>query len=389
MTFTWYTDTAPNFAKQKEMATTNDQVFNITIEKDHPIIKLDFADIDAPMDSLKIDAIGIRGQLQESVSPSVATMDQESNRVAEANANRMMQSYFTRYSNGPVTVQIMCRRTTTINGLNVGDWTLIDVDQLPNQATHLRGGNRIMQVVSKTPDGIRINVKLIDGAVNSTMAVPTINSIAANSSYPNNAANVSITTSEDARVILQYALTPIGASQPSSGDAGWTRGDVDVLYSETKLMYIDRLASGADLWVRAHCESIVGNDVKMPSAWVYSSNHSLTQLAAPTSLTITNISYKSAKVNWVPSAQPAKLEVLLASPTGSTLHSVVVLPSGSNNYTLRGLELNPSITNTVGVRYVDVLFGRSDIVTTSFNASGSAQQLPDLGEIIVYFGDVV
>jgi hypothetical protein len=384
----WYTDIVSNFNKQKENATTNDQVFNITTEKDHPIVKLAFNDMDAKPNTLKIEAIGVRGQIQEPVSGSITTAEQESDTIARLVANQLTQPYTQRYSNGTPSIIILCRRTATINSLNIGDWTLVDIDMMPNQATHLRGGNRIMQVVGKSFDGVKVRLTLIDGAINSTMAVPTINSVVANATLANNAVNVSITTTENARVLVQYAVTPSGGSQPSSGDAGWIHGTIGVINNTTQTLYVDSLPSGIKVWIRARAESVATADVKMPSAWVYSTGTILGSLSAPSNLVISNISTKSAKLTWIPTER-TKTEVRLASPPASSMNSVVLLPSGSTTYTLRGLDLLASPSCSVGIRHVDNVLGRSTIISGSFVAIGSPDQLPDLGEIIVYYGDTV
>jgi len=71
-----------------------------------------------------------------------------------------LKKYFDRNQFGNPLVQLTCIRNATTNGLKVGDFVLVDVDVLPNQALHTRGGTRIYQIVQKNVDGIQIEFNL-------------------------------------------------------------------------------------------------------------------------------------------------------------------------------------------------------------------------------------
>ena len=55
-----------------------------------------------------------------------------------------------------------CRRTNTVNNLQIGDWVYIDVDMLPNPTLNTRGGTRLFQVSSTANAGSVKNMILID-----------------------------------------------------------------------------------------------------------------------------------------------------------------------------------------------------------------------------------
>lgn len=127
--------------------------------------------------------------------------------------------------------------------------------------------------------------------------------------------------------------------------------------------------------------------MKLPSPWVYAaSSVALSNLSAPTGLSITGITGASATASWATGSTTADVEVLLGSPSGSALTRIVKLAAGSNNYKLLGLDTYVSTSFTCGVRHVEG-FNVSLTITASFDTAGQAiPQLPDINYVLVYIG---
>lgn len=338
---------------------------------------LNTGDIGIAGNDLAIDAIGNRWFYAD--VGDYAASAQFGQTVADA----AIAGITNRFLFGCPTVKLDLHKTTNILGMNVGDYVITNVDQLPNSNTHLRGGSRLMQITEYSPQHDRIQLTLLDGALTASMATPTLNSVSA---FGANNVQVSLTTVEDANIELQIALTGVGASQPLSSSPLWhTIGFVPC--NNTTVSYWFGAPKGHRVWVRARSFAPPGTNLKLPSGYTApgSAYLDLAALSAPTGLTITGITPKSFTSSWTPTEANAQVQVLIASPSGSDYRDTVLLMPGSNHWIVTGADSYPASSFTVGVRHVDDV-NASAITSRSFGVSGSAATLPSMSYVLRLIG---
>jgi hypothetical protein len=300
---------------------------------------------------------------------------------AKSKALKLAGNIFNRFKSGNPEIQLDCIRNSTTNDIDIGDFVLVNSNILPNQALRTRGGTRIYQVTDKNIDGISINFGLFDSGINATMNTPSFGSFVGTNA---NAISSSITTTDNANVEIECAIVTQGDAQPSANSTSWLLRTTVNVSSSTKPILLTNLPEGRTVYLRARSFNPDNTDIKLPSAYAYSSGYTLNGIAAPTNVIVSNITNRSATVNWSNTNSFYLTEVLLASPAGVPNTSIIQLPASSSTYTLIGLNENTSTSHTVGVRYVDSFGGFSSMASASFVASGSATKLDAPAALTLY-----
>ena len=296
-------------------------------------------------------------------------------------ANKVASNMFNRFKSGNPEVQIDCIRNNTTNAIDIGDFVLVNSDILPNQALHTRGGTRVFQVIDKNIDGLNVNFGLFDSGINATMNTPSFGAFVATNA---NAVSSSITTTQNANVDLEYAVVQQGASVPSSTSTSWLLYGAFNISSSTQPILLTQLPEGRTIYLRARAFVPDNSDLKLPSPYVYSSGSTLNGIASPTNVVVSNITARSATINWTSTNDFYFPQILLASPAGVPDTTIIQLPASSSTYTLSGLNENSSTSHTVGVRYIDSYGGFSRMASASFTASGSAVTLDAPAALTLY-----
>lgn len=382
--FTYYMESSAGLSRTSKNLTISPDIESV-VETTYTTILLPSA-VDAVDASYKRDTIdmnGVRGVLKNVLNANnVGQVNQTSAyNVTRAAANRLATEYFNRRKSGIPTVRLSTVRNTKTNAIKVGDFVLVEVEVLPNQATRSRGGTRVMQVLQKTPNGLENEFELIDSGLNAVMATPTLGTV---TSPSENSVSFSVTTSEKAMVEIEVAVVPAGGSVPAAGSLSWMLLERLLVNATTVTHRIDGLPEGQRIFVRIRATSPDNTLIKLPSPWVTSSGLDLNNLGTPTTVTVTNITSRSAKVTWVNTETDYPIEIWLASPAGTPDTQITALPAGSTSFVLRGLDKNSSTSHRVGVRYVDGLLGFGPFATADFTATGDAPTLDAPAAILIY-----
>lgn len=300
---------------------------------------------------------------------------------AKSNALKLAANIFNRFKSGNPEILVECIRNNTTNNIDVGDFVLVTSDVLPNQALRKRGGTRIFQVTEKDIDGIRIKFGLFDSGINTTMTAPSFGTI---TSPLANIISGSVTTTQNANVELEYAVVTEGGAQPATNSTAWLLHSAYAVNNTSKGFVLSNLPEGRTIYLRARAVTPDTTDIKLPSSYVYSSGITLSGITPPSSVSVTNITNRSATVSWTNSNSFYNVEVLLASPSGVPTTSIIDLPASSSIYNLTGLNNNTSTSHTVGVRYTDNFGGFSRIASASFTATGTAPTLDAPAALLLY-----
>ena len=300
---------------------------------------------------------------------------------AIAKALKAASNIFNRFKSGNPEIAIECIRNNTTNAIDIGDFVFVTSDVLPNQALRTRGGTRIFQVNEKNIDGIRVKFGLFDSGINETMSVPSFGTI----TTPGiNTLSGSISASQKANVELEYAVVAEGGALPAANNSAWLLNSAYAISASAKPFTIQNLPEGRTIYLRARAVTPDLSDIKLPSAYVYSSGSTLSGIASPSAVSVSNITNRSATVNWTNTNSFYNVEILLASPAGVPSTSIINLPASSSVYNLIGLNENTSTGHTVGVRYTDNFGGFSRIASASFTATGSAVTLDAPAALTLY-----
>lgn len=340
---------------------------------------------DSSYKGMDVDMIGVRGVNNSLITSGQGTMENvPAFQYTQGKALRYIQDIYNRNKAGNPAVSISIARSgsgVTVTEAAIGDFVLVSGDVLPNQATHIRGGTRIYQVVSKNDIGASVDLSLLDSGINATMNTPSFGAV---TSPLANLVSSSITTTDNALVEIEYAVVQSGSAQPAPTSNSWLMFQAIPISASTHQLEIDSMPEGRTIFLRARSVTPDSGDLKLPSSYVFSSGVTLQDIPAITGVTVTNITTRSAVVNWTNTNTFYSIEVLLASPAGVPDTSIIVLSPESDIFQLLGLDKNSSTSHTVGVRYIDDLSGFGPMTTASFTATGTADTLDDPAALILY-----
>lgn len=268
-------------------------------------------------------------------------------------------------------------RNANSNPVKLGTYALLTLQETPDPSINERGGTRIGLCVERSEDGPAVTLRFLDCGSNATAPTPSI-SVAANTSNPGSAADVTVTLANLLGVTLpamvEIISTPPGtASRPAVADPAWRA--VRVLEASGSFT-VTALPSGSRVWFRAHSLSYASGGRVIPSANVYPSAQYIdtAALTAPSSLTATGVTKNAATLTWTPGSSAYEVEVLVragaSAPTGLAGESVTRMNGSSTTYDLLGLS-GPGVVYTAGVRHIDRYGGFSTMATVTFTTTSS------------------
>jgi hypothetical protein len=280
------------------------------------------------------------------------------------------------------------RRTSNMNA-KPGELRLVDVDALPDPATHLRGGLRLMRCLESTEDGPTIDLRLLDLAV--AVIAPTLFTLSQPVQQTGNTRYGAATTvalnGQVEPVEVRYAVTDTSVgSAPADTSPLWTTVD---FVTAARDVTVARLPSGKRIWFQGRSVPAAGTALKIPSAWVLAGGTGRVDLAtvtAPSALTVPGgtLSGRRAIATWTVGDSTLFTEIRLAQPTTDPPVRIDQVPPGANRYELLGLDLSTSYK--IEIAHPDGFGGYSAAANTTFTTTGSALVCPDPGGIAIGVG---
>jgi hypothetical protein len=241
---------------------------------------------------LEIDAIGLRWFESE-------RLQERSRRdIMQGQRRRLADELRGLYGSGASTVNGDFRRTATVIGLAPGSTVIGQFNQLPDPATNQRGGPRLFRVVDASPLGLPIGLELLDLGPASVMVAPTVGALGAGAD-PSSQVTVppTLNASGDPVAIEVAVTTTSVAALINVPAAAW---QVDQLVTTSGTVTVSNLPSGRRVWVRLRSQPTGGTLVRLPSAYVSPATpfRDTTALTAPSSLTVSSVTSKSAVLTW-------------------------------------------------------------------------------------------
>lgn len=337
--------------------------------------------VDDGSETFEVDMNGLRAFSNIITPLSQSTWNQTDVDYRQRRVYDLARNILNRFKAGSPNIVVTTLRNANTNSMRVGDFINVELSVLPNQATHARGGTRIMQILSKYASGMNYEMELLDSGINQRMAAPTIGSL---SSPAIGTVSASVTTTENAVVNVQYAAVDLSGSQPPENSNAWVMASLSTINNITKTIAFDNVPEGRTIYVRARTESPYNEDLKLPSRWVSGGSINLTNITTPSSVSVSNITARSAVITWTNTNTRFPIDVYMASPAGVLTQRVATLPAGSTVYLASGLHLNTSTSHRVGIRYTDPYLGFGSFATADFTATGSVPKLDAPAAIKLY-----
>jgi hypothetical protein len=307
---------------------------------------------------LEIDAIGLR------FFESERLQERARRDVIEGQRRRLADEIRGLYGSGSVTTSSDFRRTATVLALAPGATVIGQFAQLPDPATNQRGGPRLFRVVDASPLGLPIGLELLDLGPASVMVAPTVGALGAGAD-PSSQVTVPPTLNASGDpVAIEVAVTATTVSALINVPAAaW---QVDQLVTASGTATISNLPSGRRVWVRLRSQPTGGTLVRLPSAYVSPATpfRDTTALTAPSSLTVSSVTSKSAVLSWT-NGSAVEVQVALRGILAgfgpvdprADQYVILTLKPGSTTVTipadLTGVDLY------VAVRHIDRLGGVS------------------------------
>jgi hypothetical protein len=346
---------------------------DITADVGRPALGVKYLDIDAP---------GLRRPVKSYTTEDATTVEE----WLAARAQTVRWHYLPMVGWGVMEVGITCRRTTNVQSLWPGEWVSVEVDMLPDPATKVRGGARLMCITGRQEDGVQIKFSLIDAGPVTSAGVPTVGALATGSVNGKHYIEVPITRNANSDpVVIEYAITGQGASRYVEPDSDSTLWHQSQTATANGTYTVGPFPSNATVFFRARSEP--ASRLRLPSEWAFPSGNNYYDTSAYTAPSSLGISPSTAlsgtntyTLSWTngDATLPVALRIentrLMTTFDGlpSTFH--MVLPPGSTQ-----LVINPWITTpapaatTLGrvhVAHIDP-FGGNISATLNFSVADS------------------
>lgn len=321
---------------------------------------------------VKVDALGTRLQIGD--------FDYNTGQVTSEALERQVEGWlrtaFEPFATGATRVRLRCRRTDTADGIYPGTWCAVEVSLLPDPATSARGGTRLMLCVGRSEQGLALDLDLLDAGASGVAVPPSGLAIATVAADPS---AIDATFSPNAAgddVRLEYAVTrTTTATRPGEMDPAWTYGATSI----GPALRLTKLPRGSRIWVRARSQP-GGPDLKLPSAWVFSTPASLDlpAIGAITGISLTNLYANRVDVAWTVGDSSMQVEFYFTegpAPT-SWSRSMLKYQLGPGSSRIRLTSLTASTQYTIGLRHRDTHGGASAMTTHTFTTGATPGVAP-------------
>ncbi|MGN6110833.1 MAG: hypothetical protein ACTHU0_37370, partial [Kofleriaceae bacterium] len=278
------------------------------------------------------------------------------------------------YADGPTWYEVPGRyASANVALVRPGSYAILDLDVVPDPATNLRGGSRLVLCTSRSEEGLSVRLRFLDCGASGTAVAPTIGTPTERVGDQVYCAEATVTlnaSAQPARVDFAITATSVGV-RPADDDPAWTKAaDVDA----TGQALIPRAPMGGRLWVRARTEPQPGAQLQIPSGWVYPAGTGyvdLTGMTAPSAVGVVSATADTTYLTWANGDASRRIEIYCAPGavpgTWTPAMRVATLDAGSVKCPLGFLTaLAAATAYAVGVRHIDEGGGASAFATQTF-----------------------
>lgn len=331
----------------------------------------------------EIDAIGLRAQPQERTPVSIWGAGGTPDRGiwADQTLEGLMRIPQRPFGRGPATIKLKCRRTANVASTFPGTLHLLTISSLPDPASNLRGGTRLVRCLERAERGIGIDFTFLDMGTSGVATAPTLANPAQATGDTFQGSQDAITlngSNQSAEVHYAVTATSVG-TKPADSAASWTSAKT-IFQSMTVVVH--NLPINSRIWWRARTFDLLG--VQMPSAWVYPATQfvDLAAITAPSAMAVSAIKDTTAHLAWTNGAS-YPIALYLVTPIGDPLQLIMRLAEGTTSWDLTGLTANTQYK--VEVRHIRD-GGETAGSNATFTTTNSPQVCPAGGRTTILVG---
>lgn len=291
-------------------------------------------------------------------------------KTVESFAASQAKRIFNRFGDGPIFTEKL-PALKSAETLTHGEFIILSVPTYPNLVGSTRGGDRMLQVISRRFSAAGPTLDLLDaGPKTQPLAAPSLSCIQ-NVANPKTAIDVTISSlPTGAGYLLQQARN---ATEPAADSDLWVdieAGDAD------ETITVDGLPSGTTVWFRAR--SVAPN--RISSLWSTATSCATEAMSAPTGLSSANVTGCSFDLSWTLGESDFSVQVTLDGD------AVLTLSPGATEAEIHDgfANIEVSTSYTVGVRHVDGFGGQSALTTLGVTTTATPDTGPTpLGAIVL------
>ena len=288
----------------------------------------------------EIVAIGLRHQTGETIALPIGSSFNitDRNLWAEYTLQGLMRIPQRPFGRGPTTTKVKCRRTANTTPTFPGTLHILTFTALPDPATNLRGGTRLVRCLERTERGIGIDFTFLDLGSSGTATAPTLGTPAQMPGNTFEGAQVAVTlngSTQSAEVHYAVTATSVG-TKPADTSAAWTPAQT---IFQGLTVVVQNLPINSRVWWRARTFDLAG--VLLPSAWAYPSTQfvDLATYNPPTSLVASLLTNTTVHLAWT-NGSSLPIAMYLVTPTTDPLQKILSLDDGTTSWDLTKLTAN-------------------------------------------------
>ena len=293
------------------------------------------------------------------------------------------------FARGAPTAEVTLVRTQALDGLNIGDACLQQLNGLIDPSTWKRGGTRLARVVGKSVDGRhRMRLRLVDLGANLTPAAPTLGTMAQETGNTRHGVKIPISALNAAAdaVLLQIAITDTATgTRPVEASSLWVTVGI---YTAAADVFVRRLGANVRVWARARSQPVESKLPQLPGNWVFPGGTGRVDTAtipAPSAVTVTPatiLTSSTVQESWTAGSTAYQTIVGLEQPA-STDTDVDTLAAGQTTRTLNDyLTANTTYTSAYAYHRDSAggisAKGRSGSFTTPVGFQGPTWATPSI-----------
>ena len=286
------------------------------------------------------------------------------------------------YGRGAAVATFAFRRTTNVLNCWPGTWRIATLDPMPDPDDHDRGGSRLVLCLGREEAGPIIRLTLLDAAVNVVSDDPTLGTLAQGTITEHEATMALTLNGDDHAVRLEVAITDTSVgTRPVVGSELW---NFDTRVTADGTATLRNLPSNSRIWLRGRSEPAEGDEMKLPSDWVFPTTPgagyiTTDAIAAPTSAAVGSLTATTGVLTWTNGNANYPIEILLKTGTAPAswvrADRIGMAGPGVASYTLIGLD-GPSEQHTAGVRHIDSYGGVSAVDNDTFSTLTTTPDCP-------------
>jgi hypothetical protein len=283
----------------------------------------------------------------------------------------------------PMETTLTCARTANTIPRLAGDFAICDISTLPNPASNLRGGPRLVRILEATDDAERPlrTLRCLDAGPTTAALSPTIGTVTLASEDLTGAILVPVTLNANGDpVALETAATETTATSAPAG--AWVQ---QPLVTATGTVRVSGLPSNRRIWTRIRSQPTATTLARVPSVWVTPSPAFVTTdtLPQPGALSAGSITDRSAVLSWSNTSATLAIGVAVypfALGPVTSIEPQVVLAPGTTQFTA---ALTPSVLNFAYIAYLDRAGAEGANRNTSITPGAAPAAAPALPSFVV------